>query len=155
MGFLPEVAGIIPIDISAIDCKLEASQEMPSYSYICKECQTRFRKSYSYRDYDKALVSCPNCESADVRRLIGRVRALRSEDSRFDSLGDPAALEGLEDDPKGMARMMRKMSSEMGEEIGPEFDEVVDRLESGQRPEDIEKELPDLGAGGSGGGFSD
>jgi hypothetical protein len=43
--------------------------------------------------------------------------------------------------------MMRKMSNEMGEEIGPEFNEVVDRLEAGQSPEDIEKDIPDLGEG--------
>jgi hypothetical protein len=36
----------------------------------------------------------------------------------------------------------------MGEELGPEFDEVVDRLEAGQSPEDIEKDLPDLGSEG-------
>jgi hypothetical protein len=43
--------------------------------------------------------------------------------------------------------MMRQMSDEMGEDLGPEFDEVVDRLERGQSPEEIEKDLPDLGAG--------
>ena len=45
------------------------------------------------------------------------------------------------------------MSSELGDEAGPEFDEVVDRLEKGQNPEEIEKELPDLGGdmGGMGG----
>jgi hypothetical protein len=41
--------------------------------------------------------------------------------------------------------MMRKMSREMGEELGPEFDEVVDRLEKGQSPDEIEAALPDLG----------
>jgi hypothetical protein len=46
--------------------------------------------------------------------------------------------------------MMRKMSQEMGEDIGPEFDEVVDRLESGQSPEDIEKAIPELGEEGGG-----
>ena len=46
-----------------------------------------------------------------------------------------------------MGRMMRKMGNEMGEEMPPEFSEVVDRLEKGQSPEDIEKELPDLGGG--------
>ena len=40
---------------------------------------------------------------------------------------------------------MRQMSQELGEDIGPEFDEVVDRLEKGQKPEDIERDLPDLG----------
>jgi hypothetical protein len=47
--------------------------------------------------------------------------------------------------------MMRKMGNEMGEEVPPEFDEVVDRLEAGQSPEDIEKAIPDLD-GGAGGG---
>ena len=30
--------------------------------------------------------------------------------------------------------------------MGGEFDEVVSRLESGQDPEQIERELPDLGS---------
>ena len=50
-----------------------------------------------------------------------------------------------------MGRLMRKMSSEMGEDLGPEFDEVVDRLEKGQSPEEIESSMPDI-AGASGGG---
>ena len=43
------------------------------------------------------------------------------------------------------------MGNELGEEIPSEFDEVVDRLEHGQHPEEIEKDLPDLGAGDMGG----
>jgi hypothetical protein len=34
--------------------------------------------------------------------------------------------------------------------MGPEFDEVVNRLEKGQSPEDIERDLPDLGSDGGG-----
>ena len=60
---------------------------------------------------------------------------------------DPSALAGLEDNPREMGRFMRKMGSELGEEMPPEFDEVVDRLEKGQSPDEIEKELPDLGSG--------
>jgi hypothetical protein len=69
----------------------------------------------------------------------------------MESLADPSNLAGLDEDPKSLGRMMRQMSSEVGEEMGPEFDEVVKRLESGQSPEQIEKELPDLGGGESGG----
>lgn len=50
-----------------------------------------------------------------------------------------------EDDPRSMGRYMRKMSREMGEDLGDEFNEVVDRLESGESPESIEKSIPDLG----------
>jgi Flp pilus assembly protein TadB len=52
-----------------------------------------------------------------------------------------------EDDPRSLGRFMRKMSSEMGEDMGDEFNEVVDRLESGESPESIEETMPDLGEG--------
>jgi hypothetical protein len=46
-----------------------------------------------------------------------------------------------------MARMMRKMGDELGEEMPEEFDEVVGRLEAGESPEQIEESMPDLGTG--------
>ena len=61
---------------------------------------------------------------------------------------DFSSFDGLDDDPKAMAQMMRKMGKEAGEDLPPEFNEVVDRLESGQSPEEIESAIPDLGAGG-------
>jgi len=76
------------------------------------------------------------------------VAVLRSEESRLEDLADPSNLAGLdEEDPKSMARWMRKMSREMGEDLGPEFDEVVGRLEAGESPEEIETAMPDLGGG--------
>jgi len=99
----------------------------------------------SYDEYGKRDVTCPHCQSEQVQRRLGRIRIAKSDDQRLDDLADPSALDGLEDDPKALGRMMRKMSSEMGEELGPEFNEVVDRLEKGQSPEEIEKDLPDFG----------
>jgi hypothetical protein len=73
------------------------------------------------------------------------VAVVRSEESHVDDLTDASMLDGLdEDDPKSIARVMRRMSQEAGEELGPEFDEVVDRLEAGQSPEEIESSMPDL-----------
>ena len=73
----------------------------------------------------------------------------------MDSLLDDSALSGLdEEDPRALGRYMRKMSQEMGEDLGEEFGEVVDRLESGEDPESIEKSMPELG-GESGGGADD
>lgn len=125
---------------------------MPTYTYQCLGCKKRFEIFLTYDEYDEHTVKCPHCHSEDVQRRIGRIRIAKSEDSRLDDLADPSALAGLEDDPQAMGRMMRKMSHEMGEDLGPEFDEVVDRLESGQSPEEIEDALPDLGEG-NGGGF--
>lgn len=121
---------------------------MPIYQYRCQQCKTAFELYISYSEYSTREVSCPNCGSQEVVRRIGRVRFARSEESRLENMADPSNLEGLEDDPRALGRMMRQMSSEMGEEIGPEFNEVVDRLEAGQSPEDIEKAMPDLGGEG-------
>jgi len=79
---------------------------------------------------------------------------VRSEENRLDSLADPTNFAGLdENDPKSIGRWMRKMGNEMGEDMGSEFTEMVDRLEAGEDPESIEKSMPDLG--GSGAGASD
>ena len=128
---------------------------MPLYDYFCLDCQKRFDVFMTYTEYGTRSVTCSNCGSKHVRRRIPRVRVAKSEESRMDSLAgdfsDPSALAGLENDPQALGRMMRKMGKELGEEIPPEFGEVVDRLEKGQSPEDIEKELPDLGADVGGG----
>ncbi len=63
-------------------------------------------------------------------------------------LANPEMLDGIDDDPKKLAGMMRKMSSELGEDMGSEFNEVVGRLEKGETPEQIENEMPDLGQSG-------
>ncbi len=124
---------------------------MPNYDFRCLNCKRRFTVFLSYSEYGQKSVHCPHCSSDQVQRRIGRIRVARSEESRMENLADPSSLEGLEDDPRALGRMMRKMSNEMGEDMGPEFDEVIGRLEAGQSPEDIEKEVPDLGEGMGGG----
>jgi len=125
---------------------------MPIYQYRCKNCKKHFEVFLSYKEYGEKSVHCPRCTSDQVQRRIGRIRVAKSESSRLDALTDPSGLEGLENDPRALGQMMHKMGNELGEEVGPEFDEVVDRLEAGQSPEDIEKAIPDLegGAGGLG-----
>jgi len=105
----------------------------------------------SYSEYGTKTVHCKHCNSENVQRRIGRIRIAKSEESRLESLADPSQLDGLEDDPKAMGRMMRQMSQEMGEDAGPEMDEVIDRLEAGQSPEEIEEAVP--GLSDEGGGF--
>jgi len=129
---------------------------MPAYEFNCLDCKRKFEVFMCYADYGEKEVTCKHCDSANIKRRIGRIRIAKSDDSRMEDLAgdfdDPAALAGLEEDPQAMGRMMRKMSREMGEELGPEFDEVVDRLEKGQSPEDIEAALPDLGGDDAPGG---
>lgn len=121
---------------------------MPIYEYRCSDCGKRSSIFQRYEEYGKSEVHCRHCGSENLRRLIGRVRFMRSEEARLEALSDPSAWDGIdEEDPRTMARMMRKMGEELGEEMPPEFGEVVDRLEAGEDPEEIEKSMPELGAG--------
>ena len=126
---------------------------MPIYEYTCHDCKRRISLLWrSFADAEERSAACPRCGGTNLTRLMSRVAVLRSEDSRLDDLADPGALGDLdENDPKSLARFMRKMASETGEDLGPEFDEVVGRLEAGEDPETIEKSMPELAAGESGG----
>jgi putative FmdB family regulatory protein len=119
---------------------------MPTYDFVCNDCNQRFDVFLTFAEYGKKKVTCTHCNSKNVRRRMTKVRIAKSEERRMESMADDfSGFEGLEDDPKSMGRMMRKMGKELGEELPSEFDEVVDRLESGQSPEEIEKAVPDLG----------
>ncbi len=129
---------------------------MPIYEYRCADCKRRvsvfFRSISSTND-----PQCPNCGGTRLTRLVSRVSAIKSEDARLESLSDPSAFGDVdENDPKSLARFMRKMGDQVGgEEMGPEFGEMVDRLEAGESPEEIEKSMPGLGGEGDMGGMGD
>ena len=119
---------------------------MPTYEFRCQQCKKRFDRVISYSDYGTVAVSCPHCGSTSVTRLIGRVRLARNSMQHLADLADPANLDQIGEDPRALGRAMKEMQGEMGEEMGGEFDEVVDRLEKGQSPEEIDQAFPDLGA---------
>jgi len=131
---------------------------MPIYEYRCQDCKKRVSVFFrTLSTVDHSTVRCPQCGGKNLSRLVSRVRALRSEESRIDGLADDSMLSGLdENDPKSMGRMLRKMARETGEDMPPEFDEAMGRLEAGESPESIEQSMPELAEGmGSAGGLED
>ena len=121
---------------------------MPIYEYGCYDCRKRVNVFFrSFSEVETKEAACPRCGGTNLKRLVSKVAVLRSEESRFENMADPSNLSGLdENDPKSIARWMRKMSNEMGEDLGSEFHEVVDRLEAGEDPEAIENSMPELGS---------
>ncbi len=119
---------------------------MPIYEYQCEKCHKR-SSVLTMRVSERVEAVCKHCGSARMRRLMSRFATPRSEESRMDSLSDPSGFSDVdENDPKSIARALRKMGREMGDEMGgPEFDEAVDQLESGG-------DLDDDGDDGGGGG---
>lgn len=113
---------------------------MPIYEYRCTKCGRRFSR-FLWRIADAEAVRC-RCGSASLEQLVSRVAMLKSEESRLEGMADPGKWGDLnEEDPKSVARMMKKLGNEMGEDLGPEFNEAVDRLEAGEDPESIDGSL--------------
>jgi hypothetical protein len=71
-------------------------------------------------------------------KLVSRVAIFRSEESRMESLADPSKLAGLdENDPKSVARWMKKMGKEMGEDLGEDFEQEIEQAaEEGESEKD-------------------
>jgi len=104
---------------------------MPIYEYRCTACRKKVTV-LTLRVSEAVEPVCEHCGSRALTRLMSRFALVRSEESRLDDLGDPSSLGDLdENDPKSVARWMRKMGKELGEDAGEDFDEMVDEMEAG------------------------
>src|SRR2546430_12595013 len=120
---------------------------MPIYEYRCTACRKKVTV-LTLRASEVVEPVCEHCGSRALTRLMSRFALVRSEESRLDGLGDPSSLGDLdENDPKSVARWMRKMGKELGDDAGEDFDEMVDEMEAGGG-EDSEEGGEGGGAGG-------
>jgi putative FmdB family regulatory protein len=105
---------------------------MPIYEYRCEKCR-RTTSILTTRISEKVEAVCSHCGGKKMSRLMSRFAMPRSEEARIESLTDPSRMSDIdENDPKSVARMMKRMGKEMGDDFsGPEFDEAVEELESG------------------------
>ncbi|MBI3978502.1 MAG: zinc ribbon domain-containing protein [Chloroflexi bacterium] len=110
---------------------------MPIYEYRCNACKKRttvFLRSFS----SPLSAVCEHCGGTDLARLVSKVNFVRSEESRLESLADSDMLGDVdESNPRSIARWAKKLGREVGEDLGPEFDEMVDRMEAGEMPEEL------------------
>ncbi|MGQ9673426.1 MAG: FmdB family zinc ribbon protein [Candidatus Aminicenantales bacterium] len=110
---------------------------MPIYEYRCRDCG----KKSTFLTLSVASPldpKCKKCGSANLDKLVSRIAVSRSEESRLESLADPSKLANLdENDPKSLARWMKKMGKEMGEDLGEDFDESIDEaMEEAEKGEE-------------------
>lgn len=99
---------------------------MPLYEYRCLNCQKR--STILVLSLTNPLSpSCNHCKSTRLERLMSRFSSPKSEEARIESLANPEALAGLdENDPASMTRFMKKMEDEMGEDFSDEIAETMD-----------------------------
>ncbi|MBW2163939.1 MAG: zinc ribbon domain-containing protein [Deltaproteobacteria bacterium] len=98
---------------------------MPIYEYRCEKCGKVF--SHLVLNKDDFSSHCKHCGSNSVTKLISRVNVRLSEETRLEKLADPSMMAGLdENNPKSMAKWMKKMGGLAGDDLGEDFDQMVD-----------------------------
>ena len=106
---------------------------MPLYEYQCDHCR---RKVTIYsQTFTEAAPPCPKCGRESLRRLLSTfaVRSKTYKDVYDDILSDSRLTRGMmADDPKALAEWNRRMSQ--GEEVAPEYEDMVGRMEKGEMP---------------------
>jgi putative FmdB family regulatory protein len=130
---------------------------MPIYEFFCTPCNTIF-SFYSSRINTSKIPDCPKCNNKLKRQMstfatVGRAR--EDDDNPFPGL-DENKMESVlgelareaekvnEDDPRQMARIMRRFSEKTGLELGGSMEEALARLERGENPDEIEQEMGEL-----------
>jgi putative FmdB family regulatory protein len=129
---------------------------MPVYEFACNTCGAAV--SVFIRSMSSAVNGrCERCGSTDLRRLVSRFAVIRSAaGGDLGALDDESMLAGFdENDPRAMAAWMRRMQRETGEDMGPEFDEMVGRLERGESLDDELGGIDDHGHDDDFGAFDD
>lgn len=133
---------------------------MPIYEFYCADCHTVFSFLARKPDTEKR-PACPRCNRPKLERKLSRfaISKERSESEEGDDLPadfDEAKMEQVlaemaseadgmnEDDPRQMARMMRKLHDATGMPLGKGMEEAIRRMEAGEDPDEIENELGDL-----------
>jgi len=134
---------------------------MPIYEFYCRYCNTIFN-FFSRRINTDKVPDCPKCGRKLKKQLssfatVGRAKEPAGEDlpPGFDearmerALGEMAreAEKLNEEDPRAMARLLRSFSEKTGMDLNENMEKALSRLEAGEDPDLIEREMGDVLAG--------
>jgi len=132
---------------------------MPVYEFYCGDCHAIFNFLSRAVNPDRR-PTCPRCGRPELERQVSRFAISKSR-PEADAEGLPpgmdeermeqamralaAEMDGVDDnDPRAMAKFMRKFTEMTGMQLGDEAQEAMRRLETGDDPEQIEAEMGDL-----------
>ena len=146
---------------------------MPIYEFYCAQCHAVFNFLSRTNNLTKR-PACPRCQRPDLERRVSRFAVSKGrkdapptengmpdlDDAKMERVMEELAREadGMnEDNPRQMARLMRRLYEGSGLPLGEKVEEAIRRMEAGESPEKIEEEMGDLLEGddalqGDGGG---
>jgi len=101
---------------------------MPIYEYQCRRCDKRFQSLVMKKEEEKGL-SCPECRSRDLKRLISRVAYHVSEGDRLANF-DPnvSKSDSFYKDSRNIGLAAKKRAKQLGADLGSGFEEKLEKL---------------------------
>lgn len=131
---------------------------MPIYEYYCPDNHKIYQFYAKTLAQGRIVPKCPDNPSFRMEKMLstfavtGGAAEPVAGPAGGEAPGDPrleAAMGAMEkefsqvdeNDPRAMARMMRRMAELTGEKIDGEMEEVVRKLEEGADPEALEEKL--------------
>lgn len=131
---------------------------MPIYEFYCESCHMIFNFLSKRPNTDKN-PDCPKCSRSQIERRVslfaiskGRketddeqmpdIDETRFERAMMELAGESEGLD--EENPRQMAKLLRKMYDATGLNLGSGMEEAIRRMEAGDDPEKIEEEMGSL-----------
>jgi len=105
---------------------------VPIYEYECAACQA-ISTFLILRKEDAAKVACKGCGSKKMSQIISRVTYHRSESDRLADF-DTRKPRGEEfyKDSRNVGLWAKKRVKELGADLGPQMDEIVESARTGK-----------------------
>lgn len=112
---------------------------MPIFEYQCNRCGREFAQLILNSKEEKE-VRCKFCKSNDLMKLISSFSVHQAESSRLaDFDASKARGDDFYKDSRNIGLWAKKRMKEMGVDLGPKMDEIVERGRTGKILEDYEK----------------
>jgi putative FmdB family regulatory protein len=134
---------------------------MPIYEFYCRDCHTIYN-FFARRVDTETVPKCPKHTKHKLRRQMSRFAISsgrpdgpeveagpepdfddeKMEQAMMQMAGEVDSLD--EDDPRAMARVMRRLMDTTGMRMGEGMEEAMRRMEAGEDPDKVEEELGDV-----------
>jgi len=105
---------------------------MPIYEYRCKRCKKEFSELLLRMD-ESSSIHCQFCRSKNVVRVLSSFSYHQTEDSRLADLDtSKPRSDGFYKDSRNVGLWTKKRMKELGVDLGPKMDEIVDKGRTGK-----------------------
>ena len=112
---------------------------MPLFEYECLACHARFTEIVLPWEKEKT-IQCPRCQGTQVKKLVSRFSYHQSEQDRLEKIDTRAPRdESYYRDDRNIGLWAKKRAKELGVDLGPKFEEVVEKARSGKILDEYDK----------------